>query len=165
MSRPTFANATALLALVVAMSGTAYAVSLPRDSVESRHIVDDSVKGKDIREGTVRASDLADGVIPDDLHIEVEFETTTRPLNPGEPVLLTAMCPPNGHAISGGVRGDDETPNLVAVTASNPIPRRPTPTGQPGSVLYGWQGSFVNNDTGTTDISPTVWVICTEGLQ
>ena len=54
----------ALIALVVAMSGTGYAaVKLSRNSVASSHIRAGAVTGSDIRDRTIRARDLARGLL------------------------------------------------------------------------------------------------------
>jgi hypothetical protein len=52
------------LALVVAMSGTAYAAhALPKNSVGSKQIKDNKVAGKDLQDGGIHAADLAAGSV------------------------------------------------------------------------------------------------------
>jgi hypothetical protein len=57
----TYANVAATLALVLALSGTAYAASLGKDTVASKQIKNNSVKTKDIKDGTLTGADVADG--------------------------------------------------------------------------------------------------------
>ncbi|WP_372729876.1 hypothetical protein [Nocardioides sp.] len=58
--RPTFSGVVAILALCVAMSGTAYAAaSLPKNSVGSKQIKTGAVRSSDIRNGAVAERDLA----------------------------------------------------------------------------------------------------------
>lgn len=52
----TFANATSLLALFVALSGTSYAVVT--NSIGTREIKNNSVRSTDVRDGTLRGKDL-----------------------------------------------------------------------------------------------------------
>ena len=59
-SRITFSNVTALLALVIATSGTAYAADIARNSVGSPQVINNSLKGVDIKEGSLdRVPDAA----------------------------------------------------------------------------------------------------------
>jgi hypothetical protein len=58
-----FANVTALLALCIALGGSAYAAfALPKNSVRSKHIKDGQVKSRDIANGTIVAKDLSKGL-------------------------------------------------------------------------------------------------------
>jgi hypothetical protein len=58
--RPSYANVTSTLALVVALGGTSYAaIQLPRDSVRAKHIADRAVRSAEIRDGAVTVDDLA----------------------------------------------------------------------------------------------------------
>jgi hypothetical protein len=59
--RLTYANVAATLALVLALSGTAYAASLGKDTVTSKQIKNNSVKTKDIKDGTLTGADVGDG--------------------------------------------------------------------------------------------------------
>ena len=60
-SKITFSNVTAMLALVVATSGTAYAaVDIAKNSVGSPQVINNSLKGVDIKEGSLaRVPDAA----------------------------------------------------------------------------------------------------------
>ncbi|GAB3263514.1 hypothetical protein [Nocardioides dilutus] len=53
-----------LLALVVAMSGTAYAASLPRNSVGPDQIRSNAVRSAEIKDGSLRAKDFREGQLP-----------------------------------------------------------------------------------------------------
>jgi hypothetical protein len=59
-SRVSSAHVLGLIALFVALAGTAWA--LEKDSVKSRHIVDNKVKSKDLKDGkAVKSEDAIDG--------------------------------------------------------------------------------------------------------
>jgi len=62
--RPRYADVVGTLALIVALSGTAYAaVELPRDSVGAKQIRDRAVRSSEIKDGQVKAVDLANGSV------------------------------------------------------------------------------------------------------
>jgi len=67
LRRTRYADVVGTLALLVAMSGTAYAAhALPKNSVSSKQIKNDKVKGKDLKDGDVSAADLAAGSVGTD---------------------------------------------------------------------------------------------------
>jgi hypothetical protein len=53
----------ALIALFIALGGGAYALTLPKNSVKSKHIKDGQVRNPDIGNGAVSASKIAPGII------------------------------------------------------------------------------------------------------
>src|SRR5207237_319890 len=54
MKRLSYANVTATLALVVAMSGVGYAATaLPKHSVGGKQVINDSLRGRDIKESSL----------------------------------------------------------------------------------------------------------------
>lgn len=62
--RPTYANVVSTLALLLVVSGGAYAATqLPKDSVRSKQIKNNTVKSKDVKDGNLRATDLKAGEI------------------------------------------------------------------------------------------------------
>jgi hypothetical protein len=59
-----FANVTSLMALMFAMGGTGYAMTLPKNSVGSKQIRKDAVTSAKVKNRTLRASDFAVGQLP-----------------------------------------------------------------------------------------------------
>ena len=59
-----FANVTSLMALVFAMGGTGYALTLPKNSVGSKQIRKNAVTSAKVKDRTLRASDFALGQLP-----------------------------------------------------------------------------------------------------
>ena len=59
-SKLTFANVTAVIALFIALGSGAYAISskAPKDSVNSRAIVDNSVKSADVKDNSLTGADI-----------------------------------------------------------------------------------------------------------
>jgi hypothetical protein len=64
LRRPGYADVVGTLALLVAMSGTAYAAhALPKNSVGPKQLKDNKVASKDVRDGGISAADLAAGSV------------------------------------------------------------------------------------------------------
>ena len=61
--RLSFANVTSMLALVFAMSGGAYALSVPRNSVGSAQLKKGAVAHSDIRANAVTALNIKNGTL------------------------------------------------------------------------------------------------------
>jgi hypothetical protein len=63
--RPTYAGVTSTLALLVALSGGAYAATnLPRDSVGTAQLKSGSVTGGKVKDGSLRTKDFKAGSLP-----------------------------------------------------------------------------------------------------
>jgi hypothetical protein len=58
--RLTYGNVVSSMALFIALGGTSYALTLPRDSVGSRQILRGAVRASELRSGAVRSSDVKD---------------------------------------------------------------------------------------------------------
>lgn len=54
----TYSNVVATLALFIALGGTGYALTLPRDSVGSRQIREGAVRSSEIARGAIRSTDV-----------------------------------------------------------------------------------------------------------
>jgi hypothetical protein len=63
LGKLTYANVAATLALVLALSGTAYAASLGKDTVGSKQIKNNSVSTKDVKDKSLTGDDVADGSV------------------------------------------------------------------------------------------------------
>ena len=61
--RLTYANAMASLAVFIALGGTGYALTLPRNSVDSKQLRRGSVGTSELRRGAVRSRDIRDATI------------------------------------------------------------------------------------------------------
>src|SRR5215213_4956748 len=56
----TYGNIVSSLALFIALGGTSYALSLPRNSVGSEQIRRGAVRASDVRSGAIRSSEVKD---------------------------------------------------------------------------------------------------------
>jgi hypothetical protein len=58
--RLTYGNVVSSMALFIALGGTSYALTLPRNSVGSQQIRGGAVRGSEVRSGAIRSSDVKD---------------------------------------------------------------------------------------------------------
>ena len=54
-----FANVTSLMALVFAMGGTGYALTIPRNSIGGKQLRANAVTGAKVKDRSLRANDFA----------------------------------------------------------------------------------------------------------
>ena len=59
----TYANVTSSLALFAALGGSAYALTLPADSIGARQLRHGSVGRSELRNGAVHSADIHDGAV------------------------------------------------------------------------------------------------------
>jgi hypothetical protein len=86
-----FANVTSAAALFVALGGVSYAVTLPRNSVDSKQIEQNAVGAAEIRRSAVRTDEVADFSLQ-----AQDFETDALPEGPVGPVGPPGLSGPAG---------------------------------------------------------------------
>jgi hypothetical protein len=150
-SKLTFSNTISLIALFVALSGTAYAaVTLPRNSVGARQIKKNAVRASEVRANAVAGAEVKDGAIglvdlaansvdaskvvdgslggadvaPGALlggKVTVQYEQATVALADNTSSSYNVHCPAGQTAVAGGARGDATDSEFTNVTSSRPI--------------------------------------------
>ncbi len=165
-SKLTFSNTISLIALFVALSGTAYAaVTLPRNSVGARQIKKDAVRASEVKSGALAGAEVKDGAIglldlaansvdaskvldgslggadvaPGALlggKVTVQSEQATVALADNTSASYDVHCPAGQSALAGGARGDATDSEFTNVTSSRPI----ISTSSPGAPADG--GTF-----------------------
>ena len=137
--RPSYANLTATLALVVALgSGGAYAAGLAKNSVASKQIKNASIKAVDLKAGSVTgpavadgslgANDLAPGAIYSKVsgHVVVRTVTVVLPAgpsagNPGAATTGFVSCAPGEQILGGNANiGNVTSPPSQEIIATRP---------------------------------------------
>ena len=113
-SKLTFANVVALLALFVALGGSAYAFHLGKNAVKTKNIKNGAVTEAKLANGAVNAAKLAAGAVKSP---SVVVRYASKPLNEGSNAIPQAHCQPGEVATGGGADtsnvGDDVHLNIV----------------------------------------------------
>jgi hypothetical protein len=115
-----FANVVSLLALVVALSGSAYAVTLAKNSVGAPEIKKGAVRSPEVKNHSLRKKDFKEGQLPagpagppgpqgiqgppgvNGAAKVVYRRADTGPLNQGAFARITVGCEPGERLIGGG---------------------------------------------------------------
>jgi hypothetical protein len=98
-SRFTSAHLIALLALFVALGGSAYAVHLGKNAVKTKNIKNAAVTEAKLANGAVTAAKLAPGAVQSPT-IVVRY--AEKPLNDNSNAIVDAFCQPGEVATGGG---------------------------------------------------------------
>jgi hypothetical protein len=108
-----------LLALFLAMSGTAYAATLPRNSVGTAQLKANAVTSAKVKNGTLRRSDFARGQLPPSL--AGPKGATGAAGQPGGPGAPGAQGPPgfDGSALAAGIVSTTLAPNVGFIGGTN----------------------------------------------
>jgi hypothetical protein len=157
----------ALLALFVALGGTAYATSLPRNSVGSAQLRDNAVTSAKVKNHSLKAADFASGQLPAGApgpQGPAGPQGAAGPQGPkgaqGDPGIVgfyigdtgpgaeQALCDAGDVAVGGGgvVDGDG------FLTESQPLPF------SAGDTPQGWTAHAKKADG--SDAMVTTWVVC-----
>jgi len=185
-----FANVTSLMALVFAMGGTSYALTLPKNSVGSKQIRKNAVTGAKVANRSLRASDFARGQLPSGapgapgatgpagapgakgdpgangaqgpagVVGAVTVQRTEFGLADNQTAGASVPCPAGTRAIGGGS-------SVLATTSPDiqPTISRPDRTGvvpDDGETFTGWRVSYSNPSGGTGATTAHAFAICAE---
>jgi hypothetical protein len=164
VSRPSPAMVVAVIALIVALAGSAYAAGkigtkqLKKNAVSTKKIKDDAVTGSKIANGAVNGAKLAKGAVG-----VVMRQGPTTTITGGNSVRAEANCKPGERATGGGVYNESNVGSLL-VTSSYPTPNPTTPpaTGD-GQTPTGWR-VWISNVLGpgaSNNRDVNAYVICT----
>ena len=97
--RPSFANTVSLIALFVALGGTAWALEL--NSVRSKHIVNEQVRAVDLGPNSVTASELAPGSVDSDSFLDLDALDAEGRVCAGS-IPINGTTPPCGQDLNLG---------------------------------------------------------------
>jgi hypothetical protein len=182
-----------LLALVVAMSGTAYAASLPRNSVGNKQLKKNAVTASKIKNRSLTLSEFKRGQLPKGDKGDKGDKGATGdrgpqgpkgdqgvagvvgnlfvarkdvPLNDNANANDFVACPAGQKILGGSVNIAATTSADVNITVSRPSrggAAQLVPAD--GDVFDGWRGAAVNPTGGTANTTMRIWAICTPGTQ
>lgn len=162
-SKLTFANVIALLALFVALGGSAYAIHLGKNAVKTKNIKDGAVTESKLAGGAVSAAKLSRGAIGADSIGAIVLRTSSVPLPDNSGLSTTAYCNPGEKLLGGTARVNASGSTDVAVEGITPS--NPDGSGivdgesvRPGSGLYAQFHNFPGS-TGPTFGSVSVFCL------
>jgi hypothetical protein len=115
----TFANVVSLIALFVALSGGAYALSsIPKDSVGARQLKKSAVTGSKIKNGAVTSSKVKDHSL-----VAKDFKAQQLPgASPGQPGPPGPQGPQGAKGDTGVVgAGTRQVGNVNGIACNNPV--------------------------------------------
>jgi|1186.fasta_scaffold71482_2 hypothetical protein len=113
-SRFTSAHLIALLALFVALGGSAYAFHLGKNAVKTKNIKNGAVVESKLAGGAVSADKLAGGAVGASSLGQVVIRTTSTPMPDNTTKVAIATCNPGERLISGsGIVGSSNSPDIV----------------------------------------------------
>jgi hypothetical protein len=150
-----------LLALGLALTGTAYAATLPKDSVGTRQLKNGAVSAKEIKRNAVSSSKVKNRSL-----LAKDFKSGQLPAGPkgdkgdkGDPGVGALTPVPSGKTIRGVVGGDfhnyDAFMHDFAVDVTLPIPAaNPLRDDSVFVNVTGWQGTPGQTPPTTTDTDP-----------
>ena len=182
-----FANVTSLMALVFAMGGTGYALTIPKNSVGSKQLRKNAVTGAKVKGRSLRASDFARGQLPVGAPGAPGATGLTGPAGPagargvqgvagvvgavtvrrtdygladGASLGTSVPCPAGTRAIGGGSSVDAITADDIHATVSRPDRTGVAPLADES--FDGWRVHYDNPTGGAGDTTVHAFVICAE---
>ena len=172
---PSPAMAVALLALFVALSGTAAAVTVDfarnSDKVDGKHAVGYGAS-LNARKGKLVATSTANGRVPDSQKLQgrtwtkflkdvVVVVASSGSIANGSFDTATAACPAGYSAISGGVDPSNVSNMFVTSDAPTTVDHPRVYANADGNHKpNGWHGAVVNQSGGTVNPGFKVGVVC-----
>jgi hypothetical protein len=158
--RPSPAMVLAILALFVAVGGTAYAgVKLGKNAVKTKNIKNSAVTNSKIADGAITSSKIGAGqVAPSSLGSVVTRVVTTDLPDNGTLQRAIASCA-SGEKLIGGGANIGAVGSDVSIQGSRPSTADGSAPSD-GDTFSSWQASAINAAGGTTSSSIRAWAVC-----
>ena len=164
ISRPSPAMVVAIIALIVAISGSAYAAGkigtrqIKKNAISTKKIKDDAVTGAKIANGAITGGKLASGAVGTVMRVGPDKTIDANGFGRAD-----AQCNSGERATGGGVFNESNVSNLF-ITSSYPTANAQTPTTRPpqgnGQTPTGWR-IWMKDATGSPN-TINAYVICTK---
>jgi hypothetical protein len=149
-SKLTFANVVALLALFIALGGSAYAIHLGKNAVKTKNIKDGAVTEAKLANAAVTASKLAAGAVKTP---SVVVRVDSKPLNDGSSAIPRAVCHADEVAVGGGSEVSNSGNGDILFESLRPLKADGANAGEgdtPGSYSADYQN--LAGSTGSTTV-------------
>ena len=163
--RLTFANVVSLVALFVALGGSAYAVSsLPKNSVGSRQLKKNSVTGRKVKNGSLSGADINESSLRDvPVGVAIRQKVLTLANNSVAGAGAgaddgTVRCAVGEHAIGGGVRIDNGEQDQYIVSSRPTVGDQGVPAN--GGTANGWRGVVGDSGAFPDGSRAEVFAVC-----
>jgi hypothetical protein len=149
-SLPSPAMIVAIVALIAALAGSAYAAK----KIGSHQLKKNAVTTNKIKDGAVTSGKLAQPVVAVTMR---QGPDTTIPAGPGGFGTAEASCQPGERATGGGFFNPSVYYLVLTASYPTPNPGNPPPTGN-GKVPTGWKVWVANTGTGSQTVQ--AYVVC-----
>lgn len=180
-----FANITSLTALVFAMGGTGYALTIPRNSIGGKQLRADAVTGAKVKDRSLRAKDFAPRQLPSGapgatgptgaagpqgesgiqgvpgVVGKVTVYRIAFPIPDAEETGVNVKCPLGTTAIGGGSSLAVTDAADINLTVSRPF----RTVGDPpaiGETFHGWRIVYSNPRGGTPQTVGHAYAVCAQ---
>jgi hypothetical protein len=165
-----YANVMATVAVFLALGGSAYALSLGKNSVKSRNIAKGAVKTADIankavsraklREGAVPGFALANGSVGADQLSDIVVRSKEVPV-PDASIARTgpASCQKNERPVGGGAFANPGA-YQASIVGSYPLVASNIPGSGPPGKFDGWEAMVLNPAGDVTAVTGIAYVLC-----
>jgi hypothetical protein len=155
-SRFTSAHLIALLALFVALGGSAYAFHLGKNAVKTKNIKDGAVTEAKLANGAVTTAKLAAGAVKSP---SVVVRVASKPLNEGSNAVPEAHCQPGEVATGGGGLTANQSAD-VQLNILRPL-QASGASAQEGDTPGAFQANFISpSGGGVVNTTVFAYVLC-----
>jgi hypothetical protein len=154
-SKLTFSNVVALLALFIALGGSAYAFHLGKNAVKTKNIKNGAVTEAKLAQAAVTAAKLAPGAVKSPTVVAREAE---KPLNDFSSAIVDTFCQPGEIATGAGGFALNTTAD-IQLQSLRPL-RSDGGVAQPGETPGGFEANFTNGSGGGGNTTAIGYVLC-----
>lgn len=160
--RPSPALIISIIALCVALGGSAYAAK----KIGTKSLKNKAVTTKKVKDGAITESKLGAGAVTDSKLGRVVSRKVTVPIPDGTAGAETAVCLPGEKMVGGGARfvGSGTARDLLLISSGPRLSATDNNAPAEGGDLVAWRGAGANesvgvpNDTGAATL--TVFALC-----
>jgi hypothetical protein len=151
----TFANVVAVLALFIALGGSAYAFHLGKNAVKTKNIKNGAVTETKLAQGAVTAAKLAPGAVHSP---SVVVRVAEKPLNDNSNAIPEASCQPGEVATGGGGLTSNQAAD-IQLQSLRPVQINGA-SASTGDIPGGYEANYVNPVGGGGSTTVFAYVVC-----
>ena len=152
----TFANVVALLALFIALGGSAYAIHLGKNAVKTKNIKDGAVTEAKLANAAVTASKLAAGAVKTP---SVVVRVDSKTLNDNSNAIPRAVCHADEVAVGGGSDVANHGDGDILFASLRPLKASGANAGD-GDTPGSYAADYLNLAGSTGSTTATAYALC-----